>query len=78
MKSTNPIIFAVAVSILLAGSAVSDLEQKGELAGVRGLPVEGHDTAAAIAIKSNGARADTCSALCAMNRTIRPAAPQPG
>ena len=43
--------FALSVfaSVLLAGSVVFS-HQQGELAGIRGIPIEGHDTVAAIEI----------------------------
>ena len=43
-------MFGVSGCILLAGSTMLGRQQDRELAGIRGLPVEGHDTVAAIEI----------------------------
>jgi hypothetical protein len=50
MKGTNSIVFAVAACIFLAGSILVGRQQHGELSGVRGLPVEGHDIVAGVEI----------------------------
>jgi len=50
MKGSNPIVFGVSGCILLAGSIVFGRQQERELAGIRGLPVEGHDTVAGVEI----------------------------
>jgi outer membrane protein assembly factor BamA len=44
------ITFAVSGCLLLAGSTMLGHQQNRELAGIRGLPVEGHDTVAVIEI----------------------------
>jgi hypothetical protein len=43
-------MFGVSGCILLAGSTMLGRQQDRELAGIRGLPIEGHDTVAAIEI----------------------------
>ena len=48
MKNASPIVLAVSASVLLAGPVL--FGQQGELAGIRGIPVAGHDTIAAIEI----------------------------
>ena len=50
MQGTNPIVFGVSACILLAGSIVFGRQQEHELAGIRGLPLEGHDIVAAVEI----------------------------
>ena len=50
MKSTDAIVLAVAASVLLAAPAVLARQQTGELTGIRGIPVEGHDIVAGIEI----------------------------
>jgi outer membrane protein assembly factor BamA len=49
-KAAAVLIFGVAACIVLAGSVVVGRQQSGELSGVHGLPVEGHDSVAAIEI----------------------------
>ena len=49
MRSTHSIVLGVSACILLAGSIVFG-RQQGELTGIRGLPVEGHDIVAGIDI----------------------------
>jgi outer membrane protein assembly factor BamA len=50
MKGTNSIVFGVAACILLVGSIMLGRQQHGELSGIRGLPVEGHDIVAGVEI----------------------------
>ena len=50
MNSTGAIVLGVSACILLAGSIVFGLQQDRELAGIHGLPVEGHDTVASVEI----------------------------
>ena len=50
MRSTDAIVFGVATCIVLAGSIVVGRQQSGELSGIRGVPVEGHDIVAGIEI----------------------------
>lgn len=50
MKATPLGAFAVAVCTLLAGSILAGAQQSGELSGVRGVPVEGHDIIAGVQI----------------------------
>lgn len=50
MENTNPIVLGVAAWVLLAGSIVSVAQQTGELTGIRGIPVDGHDIVAGIEI----------------------------
>ena len=50
MKGTNSIVFGVAACILLAGSIMLGRQQDRQLAGIRGLPVEGHDIVAGVQI----------------------------
>ena len=50
MRSTHSILIGVAACTLLAGSIASGRQQTGELSGIRGVPVEGHDIIAAIHI----------------------------
>ena len=49
MNDSRQIVLMISACVLLAGS-VSFSHQQGELAGVRGIPVAGHDTIAAIEI----------------------------
>jgi outer membrane protein assembly factor BamA len=49
MNDSHRIVLTVSACVLLAGS-VSFSHQQGELAGIRGIPVAGHDTIAAIEI----------------------------
>ena len=49
MKSTNLIVFHVSACVLLAGSIVFG-RQQGELSGIHGIPVEGHDIVAGVEI----------------------------
>src|SRR5262245_52727767 len=49
MKHSHSIVFSAAI-MLLAGSIVLGRQQKGQLSGVHGLPVEGHDIVAGIEI----------------------------
>jgi hypothetical protein len=48
MKGTYSIVLGVSVCILLAGSILFGRQQSGELAGIRGLPVTGHDLVAGV------------------------------
>ncbi len=48
VKGTNAIMFPVSACLLLAGSLV--LGQQGELSGIHGIPVEGHDIVAGVEI----------------------------
>jgi hypothetical protein len=50
MKSANSIVFGLAACILLAGSIMLGRQQHGELSGIRGLPVQGHDIVAGVEI----------------------------
>jgi len=50
MKFTNSIVFAVAACTLLAGSIMFGRQQSGELTGIGGIPVEGHDIVAGVEI----------------------------
>ena len=50
MKGTNSIVLGVAACILLVGSTTLGRQQVGELTGIRGLPVEGHDIVAGVEI----------------------------
>jgi outer membrane protein assembly factor BamA len=50
MKGNKPLVLGVAASLLLAGSIVSGRQRGGELTGIGGLPVEGHDIVAGIEI----------------------------
>ena len=50
MESANSVVFGVAAWVLLAGSIVSAAQQTGELTGIRGIPVDGHDIVAGIEI----------------------------
>ena len=50
MNSTGAIVLGVSACILLAGSIVFGRQQVRELAGIHGLPVEGHDTVASVEI----------------------------
>ena len=49
MKGTNLTAFHVSACVLLAGSIVLG-RQQGELSGIHGLPVEGHDIVAGVEI----------------------------
>jgi outer membrane protein assembly factor BamA len=49
VKSTNLIVFHVSACVLLAGSIVFG-RQQGELSGIHGIPVEGHDIVAGVEI----------------------------
>jgi hypothetical protein len=49
MRGTKPIACAVSAGLLLAGS-VGFARQQGELSGIHGVPVEGHDIVAGIEI----------------------------
>ena len=49
MNDSHRIVLMISVCVLLAGS-ISFSDQQGELAGIRGIPVAGHDTIAAIEI----------------------------
>jgi hypothetical protein len=49
-KSTDSIVFGAATCTLLAGSIVFGRQQTGELSGIRGVPVEGHDIVSSIEI----------------------------
>jgi outer membrane protein assembly factor BamA len=42
MRRTNSVVFGVSACMLVAGSIVFG-RQQGELAGIRGVPVEGHE-----------------------------------
>jgi outer membrane protein assembly factor BamA len=50
MRCANAIVLGVATCIVAAGSIVVGRQQSGELSGIRGVPVEGHDNVAAIEI----------------------------
>jgi len=50
MRFTNAFVFGVATSIVLAGSIVAGGQHGGELSGIRGVPVEGHEIVAGIQI----------------------------
>ena len=50
MKSTHAIVFGVAASILLAAPIALARQQTGELTGIRGIPVEGHDIVGGVEI----------------------------
>ena len=50
MRLTNAIVFGVATCVVLAGSIVAGGQHGGELSGIRGVPVEGHDIVAGIEI----------------------------
>ena len=50
MNGTKSMVFSVSGCILLAGSIVFGRQQDRELAGIHGLPVEGHDTVASVEI----------------------------
>ena len=49
VKGTNSIVFHVSVCMLLAGSILFG-RQQGELSGIHGIPVEGHDIVAGVEI----------------------------
>jgi hypothetical protein len=49
MKSTNLIVCHVSACLLLAGSIVFG-RQQGDLSGIHGIPVEGHDIVAGVEI----------------------------
>ena len=49
MKGASLFVLSVFACVLLAGSVVFS-HQQGELAGIGGIPIEGHDTVAAIEI----------------------------
>ena len=49
MKGTNAIVFQISASMLLAGAIVFG-RQQGELSGIHGIPVEGHDIVAGVEI----------------------------
>ena len=49
VKRNNSTVLGLSACVVLARSVVLG-RQQGELAGIRGLPVEGHDTVAAIEI----------------------------
>jgi hypothetical protein len=51
MKSTRSIVFGVGACSLLAASLALGRPQQGELSGVHGLPVEGHDIVAGVEIR---------------------------
>jgi Surface antigen variable number repeat len=50
VKGTKSIVLGVSACILLAGSMVFGRQQARQLAGIRGLPVEGHDIVAGVEI----------------------------
>ena len=50
MSNTNSVLFGIAACVLLAAPMLSGRQQTGELSGIRGLPVEGHDIVAGIEI----------------------------
>jgi len=50
MNGTKSMVFSVSGCILLAGSIVCGRQQDGQLAGIHGLPVDGHDTVASVEI----------------------------
>jgi outer membrane protein assembly factor BamA len=50
MKSITSTMLGVSACILLASPIVLGSPQAGELAGIRGLPVEGHDVVAGVEI----------------------------
>jgi hypothetical protein len=50
MKGCNSTVFSVAACILLAGPIMSGRQHDRPLAGIRGLPVEGHDQVAGVQI----------------------------
>jgi hypothetical protein len=50
MKGPTSVVFSVAAGILLVGSITLGRQQHGELTGIRGLPVEGHDIVAGVEI----------------------------
>jgi hypothetical protein len=50
MQMTNSMVFGVAACVLLAVSSVAGRQQTGELSGIRGQNVEGHDIVAGIEI----------------------------
>ena len=50
MKSTNSIVFGLATCTLLAGSITFGRQQSGELTGIGGIPVDGHDIVAGVEI----------------------------
>jgi hypothetical protein len=49
VKSTNFIVFQVSACVLVAGSIVFG-RQQGELSGIHGIPVEGHDIVAGVEV----------------------------
>jgi hypothetical protein len=49
MNDTYQVVLTASACLLLAGS-VPCARQQGELSGIRGIPVQGHDTVAAIEI----------------------------
>ena len=51
MTGTKRAAFGVSACLLLAGSIVLGGEQKPELSGIQGIPVEGHDIVAGIEIR---------------------------
>jgi outer membrane protein assembly factor BamA len=50
MNAARSMAFSVSGCILLTGSIVFGRQQDRELAGIHGLPVEGHDTVASVEI----------------------------
>jgi outer membrane protein assembly factor BamA len=50
MKFTNSFVFGAAACLLMPGSIIFGRQQSGELTGIRGVPVEGHDIVAGIQI----------------------------
>jgi outer membrane protein assembly factor BamA len=50
MKAANSLVYGVAAGLLLTGSIVYGRQQSGELSGIRGVPVEGHDIVAGVEI----------------------------
>ena len=50
MKAANSLVFGVAACVLWPGSIVFGRQQSGELSGIHGIPVEGHDIVAGVEI----------------------------
>ena len=50
VKGSNSLAFGLAACIVLAGPIVLAHQQHGELSGIHGLPVGGHDTVAGVEI----------------------------
>jgi outer membrane protein assembly factor BamA len=50
MKATNSLVFLVAACVLFADSSMFGRQQSGELTGIHGVPVDGHDIVAGVEI----------------------------